>query len=333
MIRVAGATRRTARRSRHTAHGARHRPGRTHRYRGEVLHHVAQINIGTLVAPTDHPRVAEFVGSLDRINAAADRAPGFVWRLQTEEGNATSIQVFDDPLTLLNVSVWESVESLKQYVYRTEHVEFFRRRAEWFVPGESRTALWHVAVGARPELDDAVRRADFLSARGPSPYAFGFARPPAPLTFEATDLDDVETAAMVARLNAELASVATEPGELHHDLDTAEITGDAGRMLRARLDGEVVACGAVRRIAPATGEIKRMFVDPDVRGRRVGAAILDQLELAAARLGITELRLETGIHQPTAQAMYETAGYAPIPLWGAYVRSPATSRCYAKSLT
>ena len=92
--------------------------------------HVAQINIGTMVAPTDDPRVAEFMDGLDRINAIADESPGFVWRLQADDGNATSIQIFPDPLTLVNMSVWESVDALKAYVYQSDHVEFFRRRAE-----------------------------------------------------------------------------------------------------------------------------------------------------------------------------------------------------------
>ena len=146
--------------------------------------HVAQINIGTMVAPTDDPRVAEFMEALDAINAIADEAPGFVWRLQTEAGNATDIQIFPNPLELLNMSVWETVDDLKAYVYRTEHVEFFRRRAEWFEAEAKRVALWHVAPGTIPDLAEAVRRVEFLERHGPTPYAFGFNQTPAPLTFD-----------------------------------------------------------------------------------------------------------------------------------------------------
>ncbi len=294
--------------------------------------HVAQINIGTMVAPTDDPAVAEFMDNLDRINAIADDAPGFVWRLQTDEGNATDIHVFPNPLELVNMSVWQTVDELKAYVYRSEHVEFFRRRAEWFEADAKRVALWHVAVGEIAELDDAVRRVEFLERSGPSAYAFGFARPPAPLLFEETDLDDLDTMALVERLNEELAAVATEPGENHFSLTTAEVTGDAGRMVRARLDGRLVGCGAIRRIEPHVGELKRMFVDPDVRGQRVGAALLDQLELRATRLGLDQLKLETGPRQVAARALYERSGYARCPAWGEYLDSPATSMCYAKSL-
>lgn len=294
--------------------------------------HVAQINIGTMIAPTDDPAVAEFMGALDRINAIADQAPGFVWRLQTDEGNATDIQIFPNPLELVNMSVWETVDALKDYVYQSDHVDFFRRRTEWFEVDAKRVALWHVAAGSIPELDDAVRRVEFLAGRGASPYAFGFARPPAPLLFEETDLDDPDTADLVARLNHELAAVAVEPDENHFSLTSAEVTSDAGRMIRARYDGRLVGCGAVRRIEPTIGEIKRMFVDDSVRGLKIGAAILDQLELWATRLGITETKLETGPRQVAACAMYERAGYERCEAWGEYLLTPKTSMCYAKRL-
>jgi GNAT superfamily N-acetyltransferase len=294
--------------------------------------HVAQINIGTMIAPTDDPAVAEFMQGLDHVNALADASPGFVWRLQTDTGNATDIHVFPNPLQLVNMSLWETVEALRDYVYRSAHVEFFRRRAEWFESDAKRVALWHVAPGDLPALDDAIRRVEFHERHGSSPYSFGFARSPAALLFEDTDLDDPDTLDLVARLDHELAAVATEPGENHFSLSTSEVTGDAGRMIRARYDGRLVGCGAVRRIEPTVGEIKRMFVDTSVRGLRIGAAILDQLELAATRLGLTELKLETGPRQVAANRLYQRAGYERCEAWGEYLLTPATSRCYAKRL-
>jgi GNAT superfamily N-acetyltransferase len=294
--------------------------------------HVAQINIGTMVAPTDDPAVAEFMDNLDRINAIADEAPGFVWRLQTDSGNATEIQIFPDPLALVNMSVWESVDDLKSYVYRSEHVDFFRRRAAWFAADAKRVALWHLEPGSIPELDDAVRRVEFQERHGPTPYSFGFGRVPAPLTFETTDLDDPDTIDLVERLNHELAAVATEPNENHFSLATDEVTGERGVMLRARLEGRLVGCGAVRTIEPGVGEVKRMFVDPSVRGERLGAALLDQLELGARRLGLDTLKLETGPRQVEANRLYQRAGYERCSAWGEYLLSPATSMCYAKSL-
>jgi GNAT superfamily N-acetyltransferase len=294
--------------------------------------HVAQINIGTMVAPTDDPRVAEFMDGLDRINAIADESPGFVWRLQTGDGNATSIQIFPDPLTLVNMSVWESVDALKAYVYQSDHVEFFRRRAAWFEADAKRVALWTVPAGEIPELDDAVRRVAFLERRGPSPYAFGFGRQPLPLVVETTRLDDPDTLLLVRRLNDELEAVAEEPDENHFTLEPDDVLDDRGAMVRARLDGALVGCGAIRRIEPAVGEVKRMFVDPAARGNKVGAAILDQLELRAQRLGITELKLETGPRQTEALGLYQSAGYERCDLFGEYALTPKTSMCFRKLL-
>ncbi len=142
------------------------------------------MNIGTLIAPTDDPAVAEFMDALDRVNAIADEAPGFVWRLQTDSGNATDIHLFDDPCRLVNMSVWESVGDLKAYVYRSEHVEFFRRRAEWFVPDAKRLALWWIAAGTIPTEAEGVRRVEHLGRHGPSPYAFGFGSVQPPVAVE-----------------------------------------------------------------------------------------------------------------------------------------------------
>jgi GNAT superfamily N-acetyltransferase len=294
--------------------------------------HVAQINIGTMLAATDDPAVAEFMDNLERINAVADAAPGFVWRLQSDAGNATDIQIFPNPLTLVNMSVWESVEALKEYVYRSEHVDFFSRRAEWFERGAKRVALWHVPDGEIPELDEAVRRVEFCERNGATPYAFGFGRTPTPLLFEATTPDEPGTVELIERLNHELAVVATHPNENHFGLSAEEVGGERGRMVRARYGEQLVACGAVRDIGDGAGEIKRMFVDPSVRGSKLGAAVLDQLELHARRLGLTELRLETSAKQPAAIRLYEGFGFQPCELWGEYLDSPETSLCFNKPL-
>lgn len=293
--------------------------------------YIAQINTGTLLAPPDDPLVAEFMDALDRINAIADGAPGFVWRLQTDSGNATDVAVSDDPCEIVNMSVWETVADLKAYVYRTEHVEFFSRRAEWFDPDATRVAVWHIEPGEVPELDDAFRRIAFRDRHGASPYAFGF-RAADPLTFELTDLDDEQTRSLIERLNDELAGVATEPGENHFALASDEVTGSNGRMIRARLGGRLVGCGALRRIDANVGELKRMYVDPTVRGNKIGAAILDQLELWATRLDMTEVKLETGPRQLEANGLYQNAGFERCGAWGEYRVTPSTSMCYRKLL-
>ena len=295
--------------------------------------HVAQVNIATIRAPVGDPLVAEFVDNLDRINAVADGSAGFVWRLQTEEGNATAIHAFPDPMLLVNMSVWESVEALQEFAYRTEHREYVKRRAEWFVDGSTRLALWWVPAGTVPAIDDAKRRLAFLAAYGPSPYAFRFGKTPARAVVARTTFADETTVGLVHRLNDELSAMYPEDGANHFSLDPDSVIPPAGVMVRATLDGQPVACGALRRLDGRTGELKRMFVDPDVRGLKLGAAILDSLEREAAELGIEELCLETGSRQTAAIGLYEKAGYAPTPLWGEYVSSPETSRCYRKVLS
>lgn len=97
-----------------------------------MAYHLVQLNIGKMIAPTDDPLVNEFMDQLDAINALADGSPGFVWRLRTEEGIATSIHAFDDPLLLFNMSVWESIEALHEFTYRSGHAGVMRQRAKWF---------------------------------------------------------------------------------------------------------------------------------------------------------------------------------------------------------
>lgn len=138
--------------------------------------HVAQVNIGRLRAPVDDPMIADFVAGLDHINALADRAPGFVWRLQTEDGNATAIRPDPgDELVAINLSVWESVEALADFAYRSEHVTFMRRRREWFEPfSDAYVALWWIPAGAIPTVADAMDRLAHLDRHGPTPSAFTF---------------------------------------------------------------------------------------------------------------------------------------------------------------
>ena len=139
--------------------------------------HLAQLNIAKLVAPQDEPRVAPFFENLLRINQLGDQSPGFVWRLQDDSGlGATEIKAWDDPLMILNLTVWESVEALRAYTYKTEHVAFLRRRLEFFEPHDGpHLALWWVPEGHIPTVEDALERIDHLAANGPSEKAFTFA--------------------------------------------------------------------------------------------------------------------------------------------------------------
>jgi hypothetical protein len=139
--------------------------------------HLAQLNIGRLVAPVDDPRVAAFMGALDRVNTIADRSPGFVWRLVGEGNNATDLPLApDDPQFISNLSVWEDVESLEAFVWNTVHRAFYARRAAWFeVLGRPHFVMWHVPVGHRPTVEEALDRLAHREAHGDTDHAFGWA--------------------------------------------------------------------------------------------------------------------------------------------------------------
>lgn len=142
---------------------------------------LAQLNIGIIKGPMDSPIMADFAAGLERINALADRSPGFVWRLQTEQGDATAIRPFENENLLLNMSVWRDVESLNKYVYGSAHVELMRRRREWFerMP-EAFLVLWWVAAGHRPTIPEAMARLELLRSKGPTVEAFTFRQAFAP---------------------------------------------------------------------------------------------------------------------------------------------------------
>jgi len=138
--------------------------------------HLAQINIGRLIAPLDDPRIQGFVSKLAEINALADQAPGFVWRLQSDGGNATDIMYDEnDPTMMLNMSVWESVEALREFTYQAAHVEVFRDRALWFekLPFPI-MCLWWVPVGHIPTVAEGRERLTHFQKHADSEYAFSF---------------------------------------------------------------------------------------------------------------------------------------------------------------
>ena len=137
-------------------------------------HHIAQVNIALPLEPLDSPLLAEFVEQLEPINALAERSPGFAWRLQDEDGDATGIRAFDDDRLIINMSVWESIEALGEFVYRSGHVAVMRRRREWFERVRMHMALWWVPAGHQPTVTEAEERLEHLRANGPTPFAFTF---------------------------------------------------------------------------------------------------------------------------------------------------------------
>ncbi|HKI26479.1 MAG TPA: DUF3291 domain-containing protein [Candidatus Sulfotelmatobacter sp.] len=138
-------------------------------------YHIAQVNIGRMRGALEDPVMAGFVARLDEINALADCSPGFVWRLQTPGGNATYLRPYDDDRILFNMSVWESVDALRDYVYKSAHAELIRQRKDWFEKFiGAYVGLWWVPVGHRPSVDEAKKRLAYLDKYGPTEFAFTF---------------------------------------------------------------------------------------------------------------------------------------------------------------
>jgi heme-degrading monooxygenase HmoA len=144
--------------------------------------HLAQINIARLIAPLDDPRIAEFIAQLESINQLAENSPGFIWRLQSDQGNATELVYNDDPFVIANMSVWQSIEALKDFTYRTRHLEVFRDRKKWFQKMDApHYCLWWVPVGHRPTLAEGCDRLEQYERNGSTPESFWFTEPhPAP---------------------------------------------------------------------------------------------------------------------------------------------------------
>jgi hypothetical protein len=135
--------------------------------------HLAELNIGKFKYPTTDPRMAEFMDNLDRVNALAERSPGFVWRLKGENNNATDFRVGDD--MAVNLSVWEDAKSLENYVFKTVHVQFYKRREEWFnLMEKPHMVFWQVPEGHQPTLEEADARLQHFEMNGATEFAFGW---------------------------------------------------------------------------------------------------------------------------------------------------------------
>lgn len=139
-----------------------------------AVYQLAQLNIAMMKAPLDSPELADFVANLERINALAEQSPGYVWRLQDEAGDATAIRPFGAEV-LVNMSVWQDVQSLSDYVYKSAHTEMLKRRREWFERVEqAHQVLWWVPEGHRPTVQEAAERLAQLREHGPGELAFTF---------------------------------------------------------------------------------------------------------------------------------------------------------------
>lgn len=138
-------------------------------------HHLAQINISRLLEPIDSPLLSDFVAQLDEINSLAESSKGFVWRLKSDNNNATEIQVFDDSMIIVNMSVWENLESLRNFAFKTAHAAVMKNRNKWFEKMDSAyLALWWIPAGHIPTTDEAKERLEHINLNGDTPFAFTF---------------------------------------------------------------------------------------------------------------------------------------------------------------
>jgi hypothetical protein len=140
--------------------------------------HLAELNVGRLVAPTDDPKVAEFMDNLDRINGLGKRMPGFVWMMEGsgEPGTGnTDVKLNGDPLFVANLTVWDDYDSLKTFVYQTLHKKFMDRGKEWFeVLTDKHFVMWWVPEGHHPTIEEAMDRLQYLQQNGDTDHAFGW---------------------------------------------------------------------------------------------------------------------------------------------------------------
>ncbi|WP_298346049.1 DUF3291 domain-containing protein [uncultured Algibacter sp.] len=139
-----------------------------------MIYHLAQVNIAKRLAPMDDPIMQDFINNVEKINAIADEAEGFIWRMQDEDKDLGA-EIFQDDTLLINMSVWESLVSLFNYTYKSGHIEVFKRKKEWFSKMKMvHMAFWYIPEGYEPTFQDAKQRLDYLNKYGDTPYAFSF---------------------------------------------------------------------------------------------------------------------------------------------------------------
>ena len=218
-------------------------------------YHLAQVNVARMLAPLDSPQLAPFVARLDAVNAEADRAPGFVWRLL----DASSVRTEGDALLLFNLSVWESVEALKQYTYSAGHAQVFRSRGEWFeTPSQAHLAMWWIPAGHIPSIDEARERLDYRRAHGDTDAAFSFSRPhPAP------DAPSAEPSAPAVNLDGRVFVTGANSANGEADPSTRFEFRQRGERVWATYRGGRVRFGSLVAVGDRQGRL-------DMRYQHVG---------------------------------------------------------------
>ncbi len=285
------------------------------------MSHLAQVNLARMRAPLDHPLMAEFVALLDRINALADASPGFVWRLQTDAGNATAIRAYDDERVLFNMSVWESIEALAAFTYESAHVGVFRRRREWFEPSaDASLALWWLPRGSIPSVAEGRRRLAHLRRRGPTAVAFSFTSTfpapgeplPPPVIVDYTAAHRRHWEALNRAWLERYFTVEEVDRQILADPERW-VLRDGGCILFACVDEEVVGTCGLRLVDAGTFELIKMAVRDDFQGCGLGTALARAAIARARQAGGRRLVLETNSRLGPALHVYRKVGFTPVP--------------------
>lgn len=248
---------------------------------------VAQFNVARLRAALDDPLITDFRENLATINDLGKSSKGFVWLLEDGSGSATTFRPYpNDSLVIINLSVWESLDALRGFAYRSAHIDFLRRRGEWFERmDDAFMAVWPHPVGVPPTVGEAVARLDHLRRYGPTAFACGWRDPVSSLTFR-------------------------------------RCGPEAPELFVATLDGQAVGGGAVRRIDDTTAEVEHLYTVPSARSNGLTAAVLSYLTGVALDLGVDRLVLHTDPRQPEALALYRRAGFTDVPGRAEQVEKP-----------
>jgi len=226
-------------------------------------YHLAQVNIGRILGPIDSEIMAGFVAQLDSINALADQTPGFVWRLQSESGNATSFLPYDDPSILINMSVWESVEALKSFVYQSAHVGVLRDRLKWFEkPSQQHMVMWWIPAGHIPTIQEAVARLEFRRAWGDGPMAFSFTKP-----YPQPDALDADPAPLPMNFDQRRFFCASTTPNGDCGVETKFLYRQQGARVWALYDGGRVRLGSLIAGGDARGRLEMRYQHADASGR------------------------------------------------------------------
>ena len=224
-------------------------------------YHLAQLNIARMIAPIDSPQMADFVANLAPVNQIAESSPGFVWRLQTPAGDATLIRAFDDPKIIVNMSVWESVDALRAFTYKTGHEPIFRRRTEWFekMP-QAHMVFWWIPAGHIPSVEEARDRLEFRRAHGDTPAAFSFGK-----SFPVPDVPAGDAAPSPISYDGRRFTIQANSPNGNCTPDTLFLYRQSGSRVWATYDGGPVRFGSLVAVTGASGGL-------DVRYHHVGEA-------------------------------------------------------------